>query len=231
MPRCGLHSRRSRERKAAEQREQAWPGSRSTLLWRAATGRGQEGLLVEQHTSWSTPPADPKYLTGDDSPLRDALQLGRRHFDTVVLMGRPTWPHRQLVDHFIVLAATNGAPVTETLTHGAVPEERQERPLTPDQSAALLRERHLNFLYHRPAAFLGMITGSRRLPPAEPVPGFIQAVETNMIAAGIPLLGHVHVGDHDLVAHARRADQAALIVASPLDPGVAQTAKTITDRW
>ncbi|MEU5632255.1 hypothetical protein ACH47C_24110 [Streptomyces rishiriensis] len=227
----GLHSRRSRERKAAEQRQQAWPGSRSTLLWRADTGQGQGGLLVEQHTFWSTPPADPKYLTRDDSLLRDALQLGRRHFDTVVLMGRPTWPHRELVDHFVVLAATNGAPVTETLTHGAVPEERQEHPLTPEQSAALLRERHLNFLYHRPTAFLGMITGSRQLPATQPEPGFIHAVEANMAAAGIPLLGHVHAGDHDLVAQARRTDQAALIVASPLDPGVAQAAKTITDCW
>ncbi|WP_069764872.1 hypothetical protein [Streptomyces sp. LUP47B] len=226
-----LYSRRARERKAAEQRLQEWPGYRSTLLWKAGTGRDQGGLLVEQHTPWSTPPANPKYLTTDDSPLRDALQLGRRHFDCIVLMGRPTWPHRELVDHFVVLAATNGAPVAETLTHGAMPEERREHPLTPEQSAALLRERHLNFLHHRPTAFLGMISGSRQLPAAEPKPGFVHAVEANMAAAGIPLLGHVHVGHHDLATHARRTDQAALVVASPLDPGVTQAAKAITDRW
>lgn len=50
----------ARERKAAEQRLQEWPGHRSTLLWKAATGRDQGVLLVEQHTPWSTPPADPK---------------------------------------------------------------------------------------------------------------------------------------------------------------------------
>ncbi|WP_030618183.1 hypothetical protein [Streptomyces fulvoviolaceus] len=226
-----LYSRRARERKAAEQRQQAWPGHRSTLLWTAGTGRDQGGLLVEQHTPWSTPPAEPRLLTRDDNPLRDALQWGRRYFDTVVLMGRPTWPHRELVDHFVVLAASNGIPVTETLTHGAVPEERQEHPLTPEQSAALLRERYLNFLYHRPSAFLGMITGNRELPAAELEPGFVHAVEANMAAAGIPLLGHVHVGDHDLATHARRTDQAVLVAASSLDPGVEQAAKTITDRW
>ncbi|MDQ1064697.1 hypothetical protein [Streptomyces canus] len=229
-----LHSRRDRERKAAEQRQQAWPGHRSTLLWTVGTSRDlgtsrdQSGLLVEQHTPWSTPPADPKLLTRDDNPLRDALELGRRHFDTVVLMGRPTWPQRELVDHFVVLAASNGAPATETLTHDAVPEERQEHPLTPAPSAALLRERHLNFLHHRPSAFLGMITGSRELPATEP--GFVHAVEANMAAAGIPLLGHVHVGDHDLVTHTRRTGHAELVAASPLDPGVEQAAKNITDR-
>jgi hypothetical protein len=227
----GRHSRHARQRKAAEQRQQSWPGSRSTLLWRAGTGRAQDGLLVEQHTFWSTPPADPKNLTTDDGPLREALELGRRHFDTVVLMGRPTWPHRELVDHFVVLAASNGAPATEILTHGVVPEERQEHSLSPEQSAALLREWHLNFLYHRPTTFLGMITGSRQLPTAEPEPGFLCSVETNMAAAGIPLLGHVQLGNHDLAAHTHRRDQADVVAASPLDPGVEQAAKTITDRW
>ncbi|WP_328743754.1 hypothetical protein OHT57_00215 [Streptomyces sp. NBC_00285] len=224
-----LYSRRVRERKAAERRQQEWPGHRSTLVWRADSGPGAGGLLVEQHVPWSTPPAAP--VATDRTPLRDALQQGRRHFDTVVLMGRPTWPQRELVDHFIVLAAGNGAPNAETLTHGVLPEERQERPLTAEQSAALLRERHLNFLYHRPSTFLGMITGSRQQPAAEPEPGFVRAVEANMTAAGIPLLGHIHLGDHGLAAHVQRTDQAALAAASPLDPGVEHAAQAIADRW
>ncbi|MFC8193818.1 hypothetical protein ACFUTV_00270 [Streptomyces sp. NPDC057298] len=52
-----------------------------------------------------------------------------------------------------------------------------------------------------------------------------------MSAAGVPLLGHVHVGKHDLATYARRTDHAGLVAASPLDPGVEQAAKTITDRW
>ncbi|MDQ0904470.1 hypothetical protein QFZ22_000455 [Streptomyces canus] len=152
-----LHSRRDRERKAAEQRQQAWPGHRSTLLWTVGTSRDlgtsrdQSGLLVEQHTPWSTPPADPKLLTRDDNPLRDALELGRRHFDTVVLMGRPTWPQRELVDHFVVLAASNGAPATETLTHDAVPEE------TPRTSA------------HPRAECRAAARAAPQLPPPPPI--------------------------------------------------------------
>lgn len=226
-----LYSRQARERKAAERRQRAWPGHRSSLLWTAGAGQKAGGLLVEQHTPWSTPPAKPGILTRDDDPLRDALKQGRRHFDTVVLMGRPTWPHRELVDHFIVLAASNGAPTAETLTHGALPEERHERPLTAEQSAVLLRERHLNFLYHRPSTFLGMITASRAQPAPEPQPGFLHAVEANMTAAGIPLLGHIHVGDHDLAAHVQRRDQAALVAASPLDPGVEHAAQAVADHW
>jgi len=51
-----------------------------------------------------------------------------------------------------------------------------------------------------------------------------------MAAAGIRLLGHVHIGDHDLVTHARRTDHAGLVASCPLDPGVEQVAKTNTDR-
>ena len=224
-----LYSRRARERKDAERRQQEWPGHRSTLVWRAASGPAADGLLVEQHVPWSTPPAAP--ATTHRTPLRDALQQGRRHFDTVVLMGRPTWPHRELVDHFIVLAASNGAPIAETLTHGALPEELRVRPLTAEQSAALLRERHLNFLYHRPSTFLGMITGCRQQPAAEPEPGFVRAAEADMAADGIPLLGHVRVGDHGLAVHVQRRDQVALVAASPLDPGVEHAAQAIAARW
>ncbi|MFJ4790830.1 hypothetical protein [Streptomyces sp. NPDC088794] len=226
-----LYSRRVRERKAAEQQQREWPGHRSTLVWRASAGRAADGLLVEQHTPWSARSADRQDAATDSAPLRDALQWGRRHFDAVVVMGRQTWPQRELVDHFIVLAASDGVPVAETLTHGAAPEECRERVLTAEQSAALLRERHLNFLYYRPPAFLGMITGSRRQPPAEPQPGFVRAVEADMAAAGIPLLGHVHLGDHGLASHLQRRHRAALVAASPLDPGIEDAAQAIADRW
>ncbi|WP_280854453.1 MULTISPECIES: hypothetical protein [unclassified Streptomyces] len=86
-------------------------------------------------------------------PLLDALQWGRRHFDSVVLAGRPTWPHREFIDCFVVLAAGNRVPVADTLTHGAMPEDRHERPLTAELSGALLRERHPTFHYHRPRHF------------------------------------------------------------------------------
>ncbi|WBO69040.1 hypothetical protein [Streptomyces camelliae] len=226
-----LYSRKARERKAAEERQRAWPGHRSTLLRADIRDRGRGGLLVEQHTPWSHPPTDPRRPSLDEGPLQDALQLGRRHFDALVLMGQPTWPRRDLVDHFVVLAASNGVPVAETLGHGAVPEERIDRPLTPEQSAALLRERHLKFLYHRPTAFLGMITGSRKQPAAEPVSGFSRLVEVDMAAAGIPLLGHIRVGDYDLATHHHRTHDTEALANSPLDPGVEQAAKAITDRW
>ncbi|MGN9821621.1 hypothetical protein ACTMUQ_40690 [Streptomyces sp. SD11] len=52
-----------------------------------------------------------------------------------------------------------------------------------------------------------------------------------MTAAGIPLLGHIHVGDHGLAVHVQRRDRAALFAASPLAPGVEHAAQAIADRW
>ncbi|MEJ8642101.1 hypothetical protein WKI68_12720 [Streptomyces sp. MS1.HAVA.3] len=64
-------------------------------------------------------------------------------------------------------------------------------PLSPAQSAALLRDRHLADLHH-PVALLGMVTAETLYPgdtPAGLDPEFVKAVEENMASVGLPLLG------------------------------------------
>lgn len=183
-----LHSRRAKERKAAEARARAWPGPRSTFLWAAPAGRGR-GVLASQHTTWSTP-RHPGRLDRDQSPLKEALALARTEFDVVVLLANDTWARTEFVDHFVLLAHGDGIPVTETLARWHRGQSTlAERALTPAQSAALLRDRHLRFLYPGPVPFLGMIT-CRSLHPTRTSPGpdagFVEAVKENMAAAGLP---------------------------------------------
>lgn len=197
-----LHSRRVKERKAAERRrQQAWPGGT------AAPCCGRPAPAGNRADCWSnsTPHGRLRPPNPISSPMTTTRSTTHCSWGAATSTPSYSWAARpgRTASSWTTSSYSPPAttPVTETLTHGAVPEERREQPLIPEQSAALLRERHLNFLYHRPTSFLGMITGSRELPAAEPEPGFVHAVEANMAAAGIPLLGHVHVSDHDLAAH------------------------------
>ncbi|MFJ5548572.1 hypothetical protein [Streptomyces sp. NPDC093225] len=225
-----LYSRRVKERKAAEARAQAHPGPRSTILLPHDAGKGH-GELVEQLTPWYE--RDPSNRLGNDTLLREALETGRTHFDIVVLMGRGHFPRPHLVDDFVVLAHTEGIPASEELPRGNGLDTRTERmPLSPEQSAALLRDRHLRFLYH-PVALLGMITvetpwsGDQASPDRE----FVKAVMANMAAVGLPLLGHVtQPRNGDLKAQAERDRNPSTVVTTPLDQGVLAAAQAIHSR-
>ncbi|MEU1502887.1 hypothetical protein [Streptomyces sp. NPDC005732] len=134
---------------------------------------------------------DPRWLAHEECPLREAVRQGRAHFDVVVIAGTSSWPRTPHVDDFIVLAPADGVPLVES--HSFLPGTQTPaavHPLTPEQSAALLRERHLRFLHTRPASFAGLITAGPT-PPTQPEPAFLRAVQANMAAVGIPLLGHV----------------------------------------
>lgn len=76
-------------------------------------------------------------------------------------------------------------PSREGLPRGKGSDGRTEWvPLSPAQSAALLRDRHLAHLHH-PAALLGMVTAETLYPgntPARLDPEFVKAVEENMAA-------------------------------------------------
>ncbi|WP_150211763.1 hypothetical protein [Streptomyces venezuelae] len=225
-----LHSKRAKERKAAEARAQAYPGPRSTILLPQGAAKGQ-GQLVEQRTPWSE--REPGNPSGNDAPLREALETGRSHFDVVVLMGRGYFPREHLVDDFVVLAHTEGIPTGEDLPRKQGLDTRTERvPLSPEQSAAVLRDRHLRFLYH-PVALLGMVTAETpwNEDQAGLDPEFMEAVVANMAAVGLPLLGHVTLPrGGDLQARLERDRNPSTVVTAPLDRGVLAAAQAIHPR-
>ncbi|MCX5300305.1 hypothetical protein OG898_28125 [Streptomyces sp. NBC_00193] len=221
-----LYSRNVKKRKAAEARAQAHPGPRSTVLLHPARGHGQ---LIEQRTPWYVR-EEGGSPAGKDTPLREALEAGRTQFDIVVLMGGKAYPRVPLVDDFVLLAhTTDGIPFREGLLRGRGSDSRTEWiPLSPVQSAALLRDRHLQFLYH-PVPLLGMVTSETHWPedaPARPEPEFVKAVEENMAAVGMPLLGHITLNREldNLLERQRRPATAA--TARP-DHGVVNAAHAI----
>lgn len=227
-----LYSRRVRERRAAEARVEAWPGHRSTLLWQPASPREHDGELVEQHTPWYLPSDKPGRLQRDESPLGDALTSARAHFDAVVLMGGTSWARTEHVDDFVLLASLrDGIPVSQRIARKAGrKEEVVEHPLTPQQSAALLRDRHLQSFDHRsPVPFLGMagvLTPRRRRTMPSVESGFRAGLEDDMRRAGLPLLGFITTMDHW-----QDADEPSAVLASPPDHGVDDVAAAIRAAW
>ncbi|MFE9934530.1 hypothetical protein [Streptomyces sp. NPDC005533] len=99
MPKAGASGAKSRARRTQQ--------ATSTILLPHDATKGQ-GQLVEQRTPWSE--REPGNSCGNDAPLREAVETGRRHFDIVVLMGRGYFPREHLVDDIVVLAHTEGFP-------------------------------------------------------------------------------------------------------------------------
>lgn len=220
-----LYSRNVKKRKAAEARAQAHPGPRSTVLVHPDTDHGR---LVDQHSTWWAQGEDSP--SGKSAPLREVLEAGRAQFDMVILRARGVFPRVPLVDDFVLLAhTTDGIPFREGLTRGSGGDSQTEwLPLAPAQSAALLRDRHLKFLFH-PVPLLGMVTSETVWngdAPARPDPGFVRAVGEDMAAVGLPLLGHVTLTrDLDKLVQQRRP--ATAVTARP-DHGVVAVAQAIS---
>ncbi|MFI1948633.1 hypothetical protein ACH46F_32885 [Streptomyces virginiae] len=228
-----LYSKQAKKRKAAEARRQAHPGPRSTVLLHPDQLRGR-GRLVEQHTPWHV--REQGDHDGWELLLGEALEVGRAHFDVVVLMGHGVSVRLSLVDDFVLLAHTaEGIPSRESLPRGKDREGRTEWvPLSPAQSAALLRDRHLADLHH-PVALLGMITAETRYSgdtPARLDPEFVKAVKENMASVGLPLLGHITLDGHnDAKTLVERQNKPSTAATAPPAHGVVETAQAIQRRW
>ncbi|MEU3726755.1 hypothetical protein [Streptomyces sp. NPDC031705] len=125
----------------------------------------------------------------------------------------------------------DGIPDQESVCRRTTSGSRAERvPLTPEQSAAMLRDRHLSYLNcHVP--LWGVVVSQTQWtsePVRWPAPAFLRAVAENMAAAGIPLLGHVAISrSEDLKVLLKRQRTPATAAGAPLDPGVAETARAI----
>jgi hypothetical protein len=232
--RMHLHSRRTKIRKEAEARIDGWPGPRSTVLWQAVPGAGR-GIVVSQHAVWSTHSSEPRgKLSFDDAPLREVMETSRDHFDAIVLMS--SWPQHRYGARCIMLAFSD-IPDSETIPFTYDHDVPLPRfPLTPQQSAAVLRDRHLRFLAtYANVPLLGMITSNRfsvRQPPRQVDAAFLAGVEEDMEAVGLPLLGHITLRARTLSERMSGGDDNACTeLNTPPDEGVTQAAEAIRDAW
>jgi len=225
--RVSSRSGRAKQRKEIEKRIQEWPGPRSTTLWRQDSR--QAGLVVRQYIPWHSGLADGKTL----EPFDEAVRLARQHFDAVVLMERTSWPSTHVADHFVVLADAQDyredIPVSESVPFSYDRQPgRPQYPLTPEQSAAVIRDRYLRFLGHSPVSLLGLITVFTRCSQ-NPAPGpgadFLKGVEENMRAVGCPLLGRIILPS--FAARIGRSSDPADILSSPADTGVTSAARAL----
>jgi hypothetical protein len=231
--RMDLYSRRAKIRKEAEARIDGWPGPRSTVLWRAAPSAGR-GLVASQHAVWSLHSSDGGgRLSFDDTPLREALRISRAHFDAIVLMS--SWPQHRQGARCIVLASSD-IPDSETIPFTYDRDVPLPRfPLTAQQSAAVLRDRHLRFLAsYASVPLLGMITSNgptARRPPRKVDGAFRAGVEEDMKAVGLPLLGHITLRDRSLAEQMSSDDNARTELDTPPDKGITQAAQAIREVW
>jgi hypothetical protein len=231
--RMDLHSRRAKIRNEAKARIDGWPGPRSTVLWQAAPGAGR-GIVVSQHVVWSLHSSDRGgRLSFDDTPLREILETSRDHFDAIVLMS--SWPQHRQGARCIVLAFSD-IPDSETIPFTYDRDVPLPRfPLTPQQSAAVLRDRHLRFLAsYASVPLLGMIISNRpsvRRPPRQVDAAFRAGLEEDMKSVGLPLLGHITLRARNLSERMSGDDNARTELDTPSDEGVTQTAQAIREFW
>jgi hypothetical protein len=184
-----------------------------------------------QHTPWRARPDDARQLSYDNRPLHHAVRQGRAHFDIVVIGGSPNWLRIPHVDDFVDLAPNDGVPLVEShrcLSGTETPAV--EYPLTPEQSAALLRDRHLRFLPTPPPSFAGLATASAT-PATQPEPAFLRAVEASLEAVGIPLLGHVHLSPRVQTSCEAPLDEQRGHLNSAAGGGVTTTARAVRELW
>ncbi|MFD9575576.1 hypothetical protein ACFWBI_37885 [Streptomyces sp. NPDC059982] len=169
------------------------PGSYSTPLWNPFPHQGGRGRLAEQNLHWYETEATADRST--ESPLRQAVAYARESFDLIVLLPSfilsDLWHPFDVTDHFVAIAGVGDLPRVERRIGRAGAKQVVHRPqLTPQQSAAVLRDRHLGFLSRHGVAIHGLVChGSADARAADP--DFYDAVAQDMSDGGVPLLGWV----------------------------------------
>ncbi|WP_189177522.1 hypothetical protein [Streptomyces lasiicapitis] len=199
-------------------------GPKTEVLWSAQEGTGQ---LSDMLMHWD---AEEEGSNGWDVHLREALVTARRDFDLVVLVPcfeSYLWRPFAEADHLFALTDVGDLPRSERrLALNGSEQLPLERQLTPRQSAAILRDRHLSFLHdqdHRHQVAVRGVICHGATAVRDVAPAFYDSVSLDMTESGLPLLGWVtlprkfrpHVpsaelaGDDPFVtAHAVAADAA-----------------------
>ncbi|MEU6972951.1 hypothetical protein AB0A71_35605 [Kitasatospora aureofaciens] len=169
------------------------PEPETAVLWEQPAG---SGTLVHHTCVWDVwgPGSDRGMPVRDRTPVRTAVAAARDAYDIVVLLPDGSWssPERELATASI--AAVDLVDFPHTDCRVAVPgtDEHRGAPLSPEQCAAVLRERHLSFLYNFGLAALpiepdGLIWQLHGKVPVDDA--YLQRVDCDMARVGLRTLG------------------------------------------
>ncbi|NEC15261.1 hypothetical protein G3I34_23945 [Streptomyces sp. SID8014] len=189
----GAFDRGSRRRKKATE-PAAPPEPVTSTLWAAPDG---PGLLAHHTCMWEvrhpSRESDRGLPRTDRSPLAVALAGARDAYDVIVLLPKTGWsyPDRENATAHVILGEVDVFPHTDCRT--ALPGPAQEEkgvPLSPEQSAAVLRERCLGFLFgfpHLPIHLDGVIWQVNDELPVDK--DYLAGVDRDMDRVGLRPLG------------------------------------------
>lgn len=145
----------------------------------------------------AAPNTGPSACPLEDAPLREAVRHARYAFDITVLVPdfcRDLWHPYELADHYVAIASADLPRHERRLRLVGTEQVAHQVRLTPQQSAAVLRDRHLRFLRRSDVtdriAVRGLVChGGARVRAADPA--FDDAVAQDMHDSGVPLLGWI----------------------------------------
>ncbi|GGS82815.1 hypothetical protein [Streptomyces badius] len=169
------------------------PEPTTTTLWASPDG---PGLLTRHTCMWQVRHASQESDRGlprtDRSPLAAAVAGALGTYDVVVLVPKHwSYPDRENATAHVVIGEIDVFPDVDCRTALPGPGgEEKGVPLSPEQSAAVLRERCLGFLFgfpHLPIALDGVIWQSNWELPVDA--DYLAGVDRDMDRAGLRPLG------------------------------------------
>ncbi|TGG78398.1 hypothetical protein [Streptomyces albus] len=193
---------RSRSRRKKETEPAVPPEPTTSTLWASPDG---PGLLTRHTCMWETRHPVKQNNRGfpqtDRSPLAAAVADAIDAYDVIVLLPQYwSYPDREIATAHVVLGEIDAFPDTDcrTVLPGSGGEEKGA-PLSPEQSAAVLRERCLGFLFgspHLPITLDGVIWQSNGKLPVDA--DYLAGVDRDMNRVGLRPLGWSLAGRRSL---------------------------------
>ncbi|MDQ1013409.1 hypothetical protein QFZ82_007977 [Streptomyces sp. V4I23] len=190
----GVFERRPRNRRKKETEPAAPPEPTTSTLWASPDG---PGVLVHHTCMWEvrhpSRESDRGLPRTDRSPLADAVVGALDAYDVILLLPKSAWsyPDRENATAHVVLGEINVFPDADCRTALPGPGgEEKGVPLSPEQSAAVLRERCLGFLFGFPSLPIrldGVIWQSNGELPVDA--DYLAGIDRDMNRAGLRPLG------------------------------------------